>query len=45
LTGESVHLSPGTLTHVEVVATRWSEVGSAENKLRRVVRPKELFAG
>ncbi|MFZ0063623.1 MAG: histidine phosphatase family protein [Pyrinomonadaceae bacterium] len=45
LTGERVHLSPGTLTHLEVAATRWSEVGSAENKLRRVVRPKDLFEG
>jgi phosphohistidine phosphatase len=45
LTGERVHLSPGTLTQVEVVATGWSEIGSVENKLRRVVRPKELFEG
>jgi len=42
LTGERVHLSPGTLAQVDVAATRWSEVGSAKNKLRRVVRPKEL---
>ena len=45
LTEASVHLSPGTLSHVEVVATGWSEVGSAKNKIRRVVRPKELFEG
>ena len=45
LTGERVHLSPGTLTQVEVVATGWSEIGAVENKLRRVVRPKELFEG
>ena len=42
LTGERVHLSPGTLAQVEVAATGWSEVGSAKNKLRRVLRPKEL---
>jgi phosphohistidine phosphatase len=45
LTGERVHLSPGTLTHVDVVATGWGEIGSVENKLRRVVRPKELLEG
>lgn len=45
LTSERVHLSPGTLTHVEVVATGWSEIGSVENKLRRVVRSKELLEG
>jgi phosphohistidine phosphatase len=42
LTEESVHLSPGTLAHVEVVATGWSEISKVKHKLRRVVRPQEL---
>lgn len=42
LTGESVHLSPATLTHVELVTEKWSEIDAAKNKLRRVVRAKEL---
>ena len=42
LTGESVHLSPGTLAHVELAAEKWSEVHVGTNKLRSVVRPKEL---
>ena len=42
LTGESVHLAPGTLTHVELDAAKWSEIHVAEHKLRRVVRAKDL---
>lgn len=43
LTQETVSLSPGTLTQIDVEATPWSEIGSTTNKLRRVVRPKELI--
>ena len=42
LTGESVHLSPGTLAHLELDAEKWNEVHAGTNKLRRIVRPKEL---
>jgi len=42
LTGESVHLSPGTLTQVELDAARWSEIHAAKHKLCRVVRAKDL---
>ena len=42
LTEESVHLSPGTLAHLDLAATEWSEVSRVKHKLRRVVRPKEL---
>ena len=42
LTDESVHLSPGTLTHVEVDAAKWSAIHAAKHKLCRVVRPKDL---
>lgn len=42
LTGQSVHLSPATLTHVESDAEKWSEIHAAEHKLRRVVRAKDL---
>jgi phosphohistidine phosphatase len=45
VTGESVHLSPGALTHVELDAGKWSEIHSANHKLSRVVRPRELFEG
>jgi phosphohistidine phosphatase len=43
LTQETVSLSPGTLTQIDVGAIPWSEIGSTTNKLRRVVRPKELI--
>ncbi|MGI8919814.1 MAG: SixA phosphatase family protein [Pyrinomonadaceae bacterium] len=42
LTGESVHLSPATLTHVDSEAEKWSEIHTAKHKLRRVVRAKDL---
>lgn len=42
LTGESVHLSPATLTHVELDVEEWSEIQAATNKLCRVVRAKDL---
>lgn len=42
LTGESVHLSPGTLTDVELDAAKWSEIHAAQYKLRRVVSAKDL---
>lgn len=42
LTGESVHLSPGALTHVELDAAKWSEIHAAKHKLCRVVRAKDL---
>lgn len=42
LTGESVHLSPGTLAHLELAATKWSEIRKVKHKLHGVVRPKEL---
>ena len=43
LTQETVSLSPGTLTQIDLEGTPWSEIGSTTNKLRRVVRPKELI--
>ena len=42
LTGESVHLYPATLTHVESDAGKWSEIHAATHKLRSVVRAKDL---
>lgn len=42
LTGERVHLSPATLTHMECDAEKWSEIHTAEHKLRKVVRAKDL---
>lgn len=42
LTEESVHLSPGALTHIELDAAKWSEIHAAKHKLCRVVRPQEL---
>lgn len=42
LTGESVHLSPATLTHVELDVEEWSEIHAATNKLCRVVRARDL---
>ncbi len=42
LTGESVHLSAGALTHIELDAVKWSEIHAAKHKLCRVVRPQEL---
>ena len=42
LTEESVHLSPATLTQVELGAEKWSAIPAGKNKLRRVVRAKEL---
>ena len=45
LTGESVHLSPGTLAHLDLDAATWGEISGGKHKLSGVVRPKELFAG
>ena len=42
LTGESVHLSAGALTHMELDAANRSEIHAATHKLCRVVRPQEL---
>ncbi|MDQ3473639.1 MAG: histidine phosphatase family protein [Acidobacteriota bacterium] len=42
LTGENVHLSAATLTHVELDAEKWSEIHGAKHKLCRVVQAKEL---
>ena len=42
LTGESVHLSPATLTELELGAEKWSTIDAGRNKLLRVVRAKEL---
>ena len=42
LTGESVHLSAGALTHVELNVEKWSEIHAANHKLCRVVGPQEL---
>lgn len=42
LTGESVHLSAGSLCHVELNAAKWSEIHAAVHKLSRVVRPQDL---
>lgn len=42
LTGESVHLSAGALTHVELNIEKWSEIHAAKHKLCRVVRPQAL---
>jgi phosphohistidine phosphatase len=42
LTGESVNLSAGTLTQIDL-ETLWSEIGKAKGTQRRVVRPKELI--
>lgn len=41
LTGESVHLAPATLTHVELNVEEWSEIHAATNKLCRVVRAQD----
>ena len=45
LTGETIHLSPGTLAQVELDATQWNGIGEVKSALRRVVRPKELPTG
>ncbi len=45
LTRESVHLSPGTLAQVDLDGANWGEISRAKHKLRKVVRPKELFEG
>ena len=42
LTGETIHLSPGTLAQIDIDATQWSGMGEMRSTLRRVVRPKEL---
>ena len=42
LTGESVHLSAGTLSHVELNLVKWSEIHAANHKLCKVVRPQDL---
>ena len=42
LTGETIHLSPGTLAQIDLDTTQWSGIGETKNTLRRVVRPKEL---
>ena len=42
LTGETIHLSPGTLAQIDIDATQWSGIGEMKSMLRRVVRPKEL---
>jgi phosphohistidine phosphatase len=43
LTGENVHLSPGTLAHIDLEAAKFSEVGENTGTLSKVVRPKELI--
>ena len=42
LTGETIHLSPGTLAQIDIDATQWSGMGEMRNTLRKVVRPKDL---
>jgi phosphohistidine phosphatase len=42
LTGESVHLSAGAVSHVELNAAKWSEIHAADHKLRRVVQAQDL---
>ena len=42
LTEVSVHLSPATLTQVELADEKWSAIPAGRNKLLRVVRAKEL---
>lgn len=42
LTGETIHLSPGTLAQIDIDTTQWSGIGEMRKTLRRVLRPKDL---
>jgi phosphohistidine phosphatase len=43
MTNETVHLSAGTLAHIEVEAQNWNEIGEARGGIRKIVRPQELI--
>ena len=42
LTGEDVHLSPGTLAKIDLEVNEWSEVGPGSGVIDKILRPKEL---
>ena len=42
LTGEDVHLSPGTLAKIDLEVNEWSEVGPGSGAIDKILRPKEL---
>ena len=42
LTGNSTHLSPGTLAKIDLESQHWSDAVLGEGKLDWIVRPKDL---
>lgn len=42
LTGEDVHLSPGTLAKIDLEVNEWSEVGPGSGVIDKILIPKEL---
>ena len=42
LTGNSTHLSPGTLAKIDLESSHWSDAVTGKGKLDWIVRPKDL---